>query len=137
MILTGFSRGAIACNYIGLYDDEIAGLWRAFIPFRHYDGVREWGYPGGDRSSALDRLRRLRGRPVFICQEGSVDNTRDYLAGTGIQAPFTFQPIPFRNHNDMWVLRDIPERRRLRVWLSNVLRQRRPSARNSWQEHSE
>jgi galactonate dehydratase len=27
VILTGFSRGAIACNYIGLHDAEIAKLW--------------------------------------------------------------------------------------------------------------
>ena len=39
VILTGFSRGAIACNYLGLHNEEIAGLWRAFIPYSHYDGV--------------------------------------------------------------------------------------------------
>lgn len=27
VLLAGFSRGAIACNYIGLHDDEVAGLW--------------------------------------------------------------------------------------------------------------
>jgi hypothetical protein len=139
VILTGFSRGAIACNFIGLHDEEIAGLWRAFIPFSHYDGVKKWEYAGSDRASALQRLARLRGRPVFVCQEGSVDSIRDYLAGTGVQTPFTFQPIPFRNHSDMWVLRDIPERRRLRAWLTNVLR-RRPgvghsSSRDSSQEY--
>ncbi|MEY4483843.1 MAG: hypothetical protein RL693_1295, partial [Verrucomicrobiota bacterium] len=29
IILCGFSRGSIACNYLGLHDDEIAKLWRA------------------------------------------------------------------------------------------------------------
>jgi hypothetical protein len=141
VILTGFSRGAIACNYIGMYDDEIAGLWRAFIPFSHYDGVKQWNYAGSDRASALQRLKRLRGRPVFICQEGSVDSIRDYLASTGVPGRFAFQPIPFRNHSDMWVLRDIPERGRLRAWLKAVLRkqpgEKIKASRSFRQEHME
>jgi hypothetical protein len=120
LILAGFSRGAIACNYIGLRDDKIARLWRAFVPYSHYDGVLEWEYPGSDRGSALQRLMRLQSRPQFICHERSVDDTRRYLAGTGVAAPFTFQALRFRNHNDAWVLRDLPERRRLRQWLSEV-----------------
>lgn len=31
ILLCGFSRGSIACNYIGLYDDAVADLWRAFV----------------------------------------------------------------------------------------------------------
>lgn len=127
VILCGFSRGAIACNFIGLHDDEIAGLWRAFVPYSHYDGVREWPYEGSDRASALARLRRLRGRPVFVCHEGSVEATRAYLASSGVKAPFTFVPIPFRNHNDGWTLRDIAERRQLRAWLADVLRYKQGS----------
>jgi hypothetical protein len=122
VVLAGFSRGAIACNYIGLHDDEIAGLWRAFLTFSHYDGERTtWGYPGADRESALQRLRRLKGRPQFISMEKSVDALRTYVEGTGIRAPFTFQPIRFRNHSDAWVLRDIPERQAARDWLRKVL----------------
>jgi hypothetical protein len=122
VVLAGFSRGAIACNYIGLHDDEIALLWRAFVTFSHYDGERTaWGYAGADRASALERLKRLKGRPQFISMERSVDDIRKYLAGTGIEAPFTFQPIRFRNHSDQWVLRDIPERKALRDWLQTVL----------------
>jgi hypothetical protein len=121
VILTGFSRGAIACNYIGLHDDEIAGLWRAFVTHSHYDGVRDWGYAGSDRASALIRLRRLKNRPVFISQEVTTDDIRRYLADTGVQGRFTFQGLPYRNHRDDWVLRDIPERKRLREWLAAVL----------------
>ena len=122
VLLAGFSRGAIACNYIGLRDDEIASLWRGFIPYSHYDGVRTWSYRDSDRASALARLKRLRGRPSFICHERSVDATREYLSASGVKAPFTFQTIHFRNHNDQWVLRDIPERRKLRAWAQKVLR---------------
>ncbi len=35
-ILMGYSRGGIACNLIGLYDDEIASLWKAMVPGAHY-----------------------------------------------------------------------------------------------------
>jgi hypothetical protein len=130
VILSGFSRGAIGCNYIGLHDDEIAGVWAAFIPYSHYDGViTTWPYPEADRASALERLKRLNGRPVFVCREGSIESTRSYIESTGIQAPFTFQRIGFRNHNDAWALRDIPERRAVRRWLEQVLASSRRSSR--------
>jgi hypothetical protein len=118
VLLTGFSRGAIGCNYLGLRDDETAALWRAFLPYSNYDGVREtWPYPDADRASARGRLERLRGRPQFIVHEGSTEGTREYLVGTGVVAPFTFCPLGFRNHDDAWTLRDIPERRQAREWL--------------------
>jgi hypothetical protein len=69
LFLAGFSRGAIANNYIGLHDDEIARLWRGFLAHSHYDGVRAWGYPGDDRRSAARRLERLRGRAQFISHD--------------------------------------------------------------------
>ena len=50
VFLCGFSRGAIACNFIGLYDDEIAKLWCAFLPYSHYDGVKEVELPGFGQS---------------------------------------------------------------------------------------
>ena len=122
VILSGFSRGAIGCNFLGLHNDEIAGLWLAFIPYSHYDGViSTWPYPGADRASALERLRRLAGRPVFVCQEGSIESTKLYIESIGVQASFTFQRIGFRNHNDAWALRDIPERRAVRRWLEQLL----------------
>lgn len=124
VVLAGFSRGSIACNFIGLSDDEIAPLWRAFICHSHYDGQRTtWGYPTADRASALERLKRLKGRPQFICMENAIDPIRDYVVGTGVAGDFTFRTIPFRNHSDQWVLRDLPERKALRDWLRNALRE--------------
>lgn len=117
VVLCGFSRGSIACNFIGLHDEEIAALWRGFICHSHYDGVSEkWPYPGADRASALERLRRLGGRPQWISHEGSVDATREWLLSTGVAGDWTFAPVPFRNHSDRWVLRDLPLRARLREW---------------------
>jgi hypothetical protein len=39
----------------------------------------------------------------------------------GVPGRFTFVDLPYRNHTDVWVLRDIPERRRLRQWVRDVL----------------
>ncbi len=122
VVLCGFSRGAIACNYLGLYDDEIAKLWRAFIPYSHYDGVRRWPYPGSNRESAQRRLQRLADRPQFICHEGTgISGTKKFLDSTGIKGKFTFQATGFQNHNDGWLLRPSPARDTLRTWLGKVL----------------
>lgn len=122
VVLCGFSRGSIGCNYLGLHDDGIAALWRAFVCHSHYDGVSErWPYPGADRASALQRLARLRGRPQFISHEGGTGAVEQWLGSTGIRGAWTFTPIPFRNHSDAWVLRALPERARLRQWLARAL----------------
>jgi hypothetical protein len=124
VILCGFSRGAIACNFIGLHDDAIANMWLGFVASSHYDGAEKWDWAGSDRASAKERLTRLRGRASFIAQELSTQNIQDYLRSTGADDPFTFQTIHFRNHTDAWVLRDIPERRALRLWIDDTLRRR-------------
>ncbi len=121
VFLAGFSRGAIACNFIGLHNDEIANLWRGFICHSHYDGVKQWNYAGSDRAAAALRLERLSGRPQFISHEGSVSATRQYLKDTCPAGNFTFQALPYRNHTNSWVLRDIPERKALREWFAAVL----------------
>ena len=126
VILCGFSRGAIACNYLGLHDDETAKLWRAFIPYSHYDGIATWPYSASDRDSALTRLKRLAKRPQFICHEitGSQFNlaaTKKWIESSNIKANLTFTETGFRNHNDAWLLRTSPAREHLRAWLKRVL----------------
>ena len=121
VILTGFSRGAIACGYLGLHDDEIAKLWRAFIPYSHYDGMKAWPYPANDIASAYARMKRLGNRPTFFVHEGSADVTRKFFEASGVKAPFVFEPAPFRNHNDEWILRETPARAAVRRWLAEVL----------------
>jgi hypothetical protein len=123
IILSGFSRGAIACNYIGLYDDEIASIWKAFFVHSHYDGVREnWPYSLADRPSALKRLNRLNDRPQWISQEGSTANISNYLKSTNVKGNFKFVTIPFRNHSDQWVLKKIPEANEARAWIKEVIK---------------
>lgn len=119
VVLTGFSRGAIACNYIGLRDDATAKLWRAMIVHSHYDGVRRWGYAGDDAAAARQRLQRFKGRPQFITHETSVDDVRGFLKDAEVDV--TFRALPYPNHSAEWVLKDIPERTEVRKWLARVL----------------
>lgn len=119
VVLTGFSRGAIACNYIGLRDDETARLWRAMICHSHYDGVRRWGYPEQDEAAADTRLARLSGRPQYITQEKSTDDIRVWLKTREVDA--TIVTLPFPDHTADWILKDVAARKDLRTWLKRVL----------------
>lgn len=121
--MAGFSRGSIACNYIGLHEDEIASLWKGFICHSHYDGVKPWGYRADDRKSAAARLARLGKRPQFISQETSLAETKQYLREALPDGNFTFHEFPFSNHTDTWVLRAIPEREAVRAWFNKVLKE--------------
>lgn len=77
VVLTGFSRGAIACNHIGLHDDAIASLWRAVVAVSHYDdGHTAWGMPPEERGRAAERLLRLGKTPQLICGEHSSRSAR-------------------------------------------------------------
>jgi hypothetical protein len=117
IILCGFSRGAIACNYIGLRDSTIASVWSGFLCHSHYDGVLRWPYPDSDGESARKRLQRLAGRPQFVSTEGSIEATRHFIEASGVHAPFTYVEMRFRNHTDTWALRDCDLRRAARTWL--------------------
>lgn len=128
VVLAGFSRGAIACNVVGLHDDDIAKLWCGFIAFSHYDGVRDWHLPETDKESAKRRMSRLGKRPQFVCAEsnwleknGQLEATRKWILSVKPKGEFTFRSTGFRNHNDAWVLRPSPARKSLRSWLKSTI----------------
>lgn len=124
VFICGFSRGAIACSYLGLADDQIASLWKGMITHDHFDGQREWGYTDDSREIALRRLARLNGRPVLVCGSGA-----DYMKDHRNMADFTFLPVPvgeiydlpegkvINPHTDLWMHRDSVYRDRARAWL--------------------
>jgi hypothetical protein len=124
VILTGWSRGAIACGAIGLADDEISKLWKAFIPYSHLDGdcgVLPWNAV----PLVKDRYGRLDGRPQLSIGECDVATAfgREWLEELGVmgEGNFTFLTTGFENHNNEWVLRPSKGRDRMRAWLENVL----------------
>ncbi len=135
VVLCGFSRGAIGVNYLGLRDDDVARLWCGFVTHDHYDGIREWGGTAWGsplaayRAGAAERLKRLAGRPVLVCQNGG---TADIRAWVGSQVPldgFTFLDVrvpdilgAFPNdlaihpHTDRWLLRPSAWRDQAWAW---------------------
>lgn len=120
VVLMGFSRGAIACNYLGLHDDEIAQLWCGFLAHSHYEG--EFKHPAPDASAWPGRLRRLGPRPLFVSQEISTAKTAAAIAAAGVKGDFTFVDFPFPNHSARWALCDVPLRQTARAWLQRVVR---------------
>lgn len=123
VVLAGFSRGAIACNYVGLHDDEMAPLWCGFFCHSHYEG--EFKHPARDEAEWPARLRRLGARPQFISQEVSTRKTAAAIAASGVTGNFTFVDLPFANHSARWVLCDLPQRRQARDWLAETVRVKR------------
>lgn len=122
IVLAGFSRGAIACNHLGLNNDAIAKRWKAFIAFSHYDGVRRWPMPDSDAVSAAERLKRLGDRRQFVCGElNQVLETERYLKPLVNAANVTFVSTGFRNHSDRWLLRPSAARTQLRNWLRQAI----------------
>ena len=79
--------------------------------------------PSWNRISDLKRLiesifsQDCEDYEIIAVDNGSTDGTREYLESTDIESDYTFVDIPYRNHTDSWVLRDIPERKLLREWL--------------------
>jgi len=125
VFITGWSRGALATNYFGLFDDEAASLFRGFLPYSHFDGQpsdSHLPYPHSDAQSALERLRRLNGKPMFItCERNGTLETETFLNSTGLTLNTTFMSTGFCNHNDQWTLRPSSARTAMREWLSSLI----------------
>lgn len=119
VVLMGFSRGAIACSYIGLHDDKIARLWCGFLAHSHFEG--EFKHPAPDESAWGERLRRLGNRPLFVSQELSTSKTEQAFAKTGVHGDITFVDLPYPNHSQRWAVCDVALRRSARLWLQRVI----------------
>jgi hypothetical protein len=142
VFLCGFSRGAIGVNFIGLHDDEIAGLWTAFISHDHFDGVRQWAKPWGAplekyREEAAVRLKRVGQRPYLVSHNGSTEETEEFVRSVLPSAGnFTFAAVKtgeifdkFPNelarhpHTDRWLLVPSNYRERAWEWMNRVAEQ--------------
>lgn len=118
LFLTGFSRGAIACGYIGLRDRGIASLWRGMFPYAHFDG----GSFTPDRAS--ERLARIKDRPVLIIYgENDPEGKANSLAGARLLETLGGKPqlleIPGMDHRDTWIATPSPQRTLIRQWLAD------------------
>lgn len=144
VVLCGFSRGAIGVSFLGLHDDEIAGLWCGFWAHDHFDGVQAWSAPWGAplaryRAEAAVRLRRLQDRPVLISQGHPGEQAREFVAPivpknvdyltvdmTALYGPFP-NPAVKHPHNDRWPLRDGSATASARAWFERVTATGKPA----------
>ena len=141
VFLCGFSRGAIGVNFLGLYDDEVAELWSAFITHDHFDGIKEWGKTAWGtpfekyQSAATKRLQRVRGRPYLVCQNGDKYGTEAFV-GERLNSLDNFTFIDVRTteifgsfphslaksaHTDRWPLLPSEYRQKAWHWMNQVV----------------
>jgi len=114
IVLTGFSRGAIACGFIGLRDDHIAALWKGFHACQHYDGD---GWGGATMAGALERAARFKGKAVF-----QTDNVQDKFQPVmdAMKTDVTWAQSGLGAHATAMFLDDRPSTRQLREWFWNL-----------------
>ena len=114
LVLTGFSRGAIACGFIGLRNDRIAALWKGLHCCQHFDGD---GWNGATLDGAIERASRFRGTSVF-----HTDNSADKVKPVtdALRVPVTFVSSGLGAHSCAMFLDDRESTRRLRDWFTHL-----------------
>ena len=140
VFLCGFSRGAIGVNYLGLHDDEIAGLWTAFVAHDHFDGAKQWSTPWGSslavyQHNAKQRLARLGNRPYWVSQNGSDRGTEQFVRSVVSDCShFQFANINTKailgsfpndvaksSHTDRWLLKPSTYRDQVWHWMNEIV----------------
>jgi len=105
IFLTGFSRGMLAMNVLGLHDDRIAALWLGFIgdnPGKNLAPTTNRGWNGAN-TGWNERALRLRGRSWFSARSN---------LGADV-------------HVDVEYLEDRPSTLAARKWMQEVLAMKR------------
>ncbi|MEY5025588.1 MAG: hypothetical protein RLZZ244_1116 [Verrucomicrobiota bacterium] len=111
LFLTGFSRGAIACGFIGLRNDSLASLWKGIHACQHFDGD---GWGGAEIQGALERARRFAGKAVFYTDNADA-RLKQLVTEAGLQA--THQNSHLGAHACAMFLDDRPSTQTLRAWF--------------------
>ncbi len=137
VFLCGFSRGAIAVNYIGLHNDAIADVWRGFFSHDHYDGAKSWGkywsaYKDLDeyRRQAQVRANRINGRAALVSNSGETHQLVEELSldSCGMMTfikPDIYEAIEGMNlphsHTDRWLLSQKEDAQKVFSWFQDAL----------------
>jgi hypothetical protein len=117
VIITGFSRGAIACGYIGLRNDKIAALWKGFHACQHSDGAN-WN--GSTMTGAIERAARFKGQAVFQT-DNSQDNFQPVMDAMKTKVTWAQSGLHF--HSTAMFLDDRPSTQQLREWFWSLVGQ--------------
>ena len=116
IFLCGFSRGAIACGYIGLRDDKIARLWKGFVACQHYDGSN---WRESNMHDAIQRAPRFHGKAIF-----QIDNSAEKYAfvvdATDPSVQWTWATSGLGYHATAMFLDKRPLMMQLQQWFQTV-----------------
>jgi len=115
VVLTGFSRGAIACGYIGLRHDRIAPLWKGFHACQHYDGAN-WN--GSTMPDAIERASRFQGKAIFQT-DNSKEKFRPVMDVMNTEVTWANSGLGF--HSTAMFLDDRPSTLQLREWFQELV----------------
>lgn len=116
VVITGFSRGAIACGYIGRRNDDIAALWKGFHACQHYDGD---GWNGADMAGAKERAKRIGERPIFHTDNEKHEDLKAMLSEVG--ANVTYASSGLGAHATAMFLDDRASTLQLRKWFKELV----------------
>ena len=130
VLLTGFSRGAIAAGQIGLRS-QLVDAWLAFLPHSHHYQLSTMNSP-----SAYPLLDAIAGRASFITAgenqtldggHGSSVAGREALTQLGF--PVEFRSLPGVPHTHNWIQDDasatsLAVRQEMRAWIADTIANR-------------
>ncbi len=115
IMLTGFSRGAIACGFIGLRNKQIASLWSAIHCCQHFDGD---GWGKSTYEDATKRLLNGLNIPQFHTDN---DNTELKTMLSTAQINTTYVNSELGAHACDMFLDDRASTVKLRKWFWNIV----------------
>ena len=52
---------------------------------------------------------------------GSTEKAKEFLTTNKVVGHFTFMDLPFPNHSDKWVLKDLEERKKVQAWFEKLI----------------
>jgi hypothetical protein len=120
LFLCGFSRGSIACGYIGLRNDKISKLWKGIVGCQHYDGSN---WRESNMEDAVQRAPRFSGKAIF-----QVDNSQEkyqpVVDATDPSVKWTWTRSALGYHATAMFLDDRPAMKQLRPWFRNLVEKR-------------
>lgn len=111
LILTGFSRGAIACGLVGLRNDKIASYWKGIHACQHYDGD---GWGGSKMEDAKERIKHFKG--AYFQTDNSNEEPKNMLMEANITSQFVNSGL--NAHSTAMFLDNRPSTIKLRNWYT-------------------
>lgn len=118
LVFSGFSRGAIACGYIGLANDEISKLWKGFIACQHYDGS-SWNQ--SNMAGAIERAPRFQGEAIFqVDNAAKAANYEQLMDYTDPSVEWTWVSSGLDFHSTAMFLDDRAMMVQLRQWFHDL-----------------